>query len=36
VPLTLILSLGLLRPLKGWLIAQQYVKNAAPGRIEGT
>ncbi len=34
VPLVLGLSLGLLRPLKGWLIAQQYVKNAAPGRVE--
>jgi uncharacterized protein (DUF983 family) len=34
VPLTLILSLGLLRPLKGWLIAQQYVKGAAPGQVE--
>ena len=33
--LTLGLSLGLLPPLKGWLIAQQYVRNAAPGRVEG-
>jgi uncharacterized protein (DUF983 family) len=35
VPLTLALSLGLLRPLKGWLIAQQYVRGAEPGQVEG-
>jgi uncharacterized protein (DUF983 family) len=34
VPLTLALALGALRPVKGWLIAQQYVKDADPGRIE--
>jgi uncharacterized protein (DUF983 family) len=34
IPLTLGLSLGLLRPLKGWLIAQQYVRNAAPAQFD--
>ncbi|HZP20593.1 MAG TPA: DUF983 domain-containing protein [Bauldia sp.] len=34
VPLVLGLSLGMLRPLKGWLIAQQYVHRAAPGQID--
>ena len=34
VPLVFGLSLGLLRPLKGWLVAQQYRHNAAPGRID--
>ncbi len=34
VPLTLILCLGLLRPLKGLMIALQYQNNAAPGRLE--
>jgi uncharacterized protein (DUF983 family) len=34
VPLILILSLGLLRPLKGFLIAQQYRHKAEPGRID--
>jgi uncharacterized protein (DUF983 family) len=36
VPLILILSIGLLRPLKGFLIAQQYLHKAGPGSIEGT
>jgi uncharacterized protein (DUF983 family) len=36
VPLILILSIGLLRPLKGLLIAQQYLHRAGPGSIEGT
>lgn len=31
VPLVLGLALGLLRPLKGWLIAQQYLKGASGG-----
>ena len=35
VPLILILALGLLRPLKGFLIAQQYLHRAEEGRIEG-
>ena len=33
VPLVLILSIGLLRPLKGWLIAQQYRHRAEQARI---
>lgn len=36
VPLILALSIGLLRPLKGFLIAQQYLHRAEEGRIEGT
>ncbi len=36
VPLILGLSIGLLRPLKGLLIAQQYLHRAGPGQIEGT
>jgi uncharacterized protein (DUF983 family) len=32
LPLTLIVCLGMLRPLKGFLIASQYVNKAAPGR----
>ena len=34
VPLVLGLSIGMLRPLKGWLIAQQYIHRAAPGQID--
>jgi uncharacterized protein (DUF983 family) len=34
IPLVLILALGLLRPLKGWLIAQQYRHRAEEGRLE--
>ena len=34
-PLTIGLSLGLLRPLKSWLVAQQYRHRAAEGRIDG-
>jgi uncharacterized protein (DUF983 family) len=36
VPLVLALSIGLLRPLKGFLIAQQYKHKAEEGRIAGT
>ena len=32
-PLTLLVCLGLLRPLKGLLIASQYKNKAAPGRL---
>mgnify|MGYP000280103203 CR=1 FL=1 len=35
VPLVLGLSIGLLRPLKGLMIAQQYKHRAEQGRIEG-
>ena len=34
VPLVLVLSLGLLRPLKGLMIAQQYRHRAEPGRLD--
>ncbi|HYA73319.1 MAG TPA: DUF983 domain-containing protein [Roseiarcus sp.] len=34
LPLTLIVCLGMLRPLKGFLIASQYCNKAAPGRLE--
>ncbi len=34
IPLVVGLALGLLRPLKGWLIAQQYRHRAAEGRID--
>ena len=33
IPLVLGLSIGLLRPLKGLLIAQQYRRSAATGRL---
>lgn len=33
-PLTLIVSIGLLRPLKGLLIALQYTNKAEQGRLE--
>lgn len=33
LPLTLVLALGLLRPLKGVLLAQQYRHNAQEGRL---
>ena len=36
VPLVLILAIGLLRPLKGLMIAQQYKHRAQEARIEGT
>jgi uncharacterized protein (DUF983 family) len=36
VPLVLILAIGLLRPLKGLMIAQQYKHRAQEGRIDGT
>ena len=35
LPLTLVVCLGLLRPLKGLLIASQYKNKAAPGRLDG-
>lgn len=35
LPLTLILVFGLLRPLKGWLIAQQFRHKAQEGRLVG-
>ena len=34
VPLVLILSFGLLRPLKGLMIAQQYKQRAREGEID--
>jgi len=34
LPLTLIVCLGMLRPLKGVLIALQYRNKAAPGQLE--
>lgn len=34
IPLTLIVCLGMLRPLKGFLIAAQYVNKAAPGQLK--
>ncbi len=34
IPLTLGLALGLLRPLKGLMIAQQYKHSAQEGRLE--
>jgi uncharacterized protein (DUF983 family) len=34
LPLTLLVCLGLLRPLKGVLIASQYKNKAAPGRLD--
>jgi uncharacterized protein (DUF983 family) len=34
VPLTIGLSLGMIRPLKGVLIARQYQMKAAEGRVE--
>jgi uncharacterized protein (DUF983 family) len=34
MPVTLLVCLGLLRPLKGLLIASQYKNKAAPGRLD--
>jgi len=34
-PVTILVCLGLLRPLKGLLIASQYKNKAAPGRLDG-
>ncbi len=34
IPLTLFLTVGLLRPLKGWLVAQQYKHKAREGRLD--
>ena len=33
-PLTVLVCLGLLRPLKGLLVASQYKNKAAPGRLD--
>ena len=33
IPLTLLLALGCLRPLKGLMIAQQYARGAREGRL---
>lgn len=35
LPLTLVVCLGLLRPLKGLLVALQYRNKAEEGRLEG-
>jgi uncharacterized protein (DUF983 family) len=34
LPLTLLVCLGLLRPLKGLLVASQYKNKAAPGKLD--
>ena len=34
IPLILILALGMLRPLKGWLIAEQYRRKAQLGQLD--
>ena len=34
-PVKILVCLGLLRPLKGLLIASQYKNKAAPGRLDG-
>ena len=34
IPLTLILTTGLLRPFKAWLVAQQFKHNARPGQLD--
>jgi uncharacterized protein (DUF983 family) len=34
LPLTLVVCLGMLRPLKGFLIAAQYYHKAEPGRLD--
>ena len=34
VPLTLVLGLGMLRPIKGLMIAQQYRHSASEGRLD--
>jgi len=33
IPLTLILSIGFLRPFKAWLVAQQFKHKARPGQL---
>jgi len=33
IPLVLVLSFGMLRPLKGWFIGQQFRHKAAEGRL---
>ena len=33
IPLTLLLTIGLLRPFKGWLVAQQFKHKARPGQL---
>jgi len=35
IPLTLVLALGILRPLKAIMIAAQYQNNAREGRLDG-
>jgi uncharacterized protein (DUF983 family) len=35
MPATILVCIGLLRPLKGLLIASQYKNKAAPGRLDG-
>lgn len=34
LPLTAILGIGLIRPLKAWLIASEYYNHAAEGRLD--
>jgi len=34
IPLTLILTTGLLRPFKAWLVAQQFKHKARPGQLD--
>lgn len=34
IPLTLVMTIGLIRPLKGWLVAQQYRHKAEEGRLD--
>jgi uncharacterized protein (DUF983 family) len=34
LPLILLATLGPIRPLKGWMIAQQYAMRAAEGRLD--
>jgi uncharacterized protein (DUF983 family) len=34
IPLTLVMTVGLIRPLKGWLVAQQYRHKAEEGRLD--
>ena len=36
MPLLVLGCLGVLRPLKGWLVAEQYVHKAAPPEFEST
>lgn len=36
IPLTLFLTIGMLRPLKAWLIAQQFKHKAREGRLDNS